>query len=115
KPDHRNEDAEARNVERKIAVGRQDVRQPGPHPVVNRVDDPPGDIGAAPIGPNTMSPVKNQERSRWLKERRKVGGKGSDTGISARCASTGFRLACAVARRMPSGRVLAFERLDKSQ
>jgi hypothetical protein len=27
-----------------------------------------------------MSPVKNQERSRWLKERWKVGEKGSDTG-----------------------------------
>jgi hypothetical protein len=32
-------------VERKIVVGRQDVRQPGPHPIVDRIDDPPGNIG----------------------------------------------------------------------
>ena len=61
-----------------------------------------------------MSPVKNQERSRWLKERWKGGRKGSDMGdLSA------LRI-----DRMPTrprgsktnaSRVLAFERLDKRQ
>jgi hypothetical protein len=32
------------------------------------------------MGPNTISPVKNQERSLWLKERWEGGGKGSGTG-----------------------------------
>ncbi|HZC97428.1 MAG TPA: hypothetical protein VE267_15115, partial [Bradyrhizobium sp.] len=36
--------------------------------------------------PNTTSPVKNQERSRWLKERWKGGEKGSDMKVSARWA-----------------------------
>jgi hypothetical protein len=68
-PDDCNEDAKLGNMERQIAVGREDVRQPGPHPIVDRVDDPPGDVGGDRNWPNTMSPVKNQERSRWTKER----------------------------------------------
>src|ERR1700722_18969319 len=44
-PDNGNEDAKPRDMERQVAVRRQDVRQPGPHPVVDRIDDPPGDIG----------------------------------------------------------------------
>jgi hypothetical protein len=61
------------------------------------------------IGPNTMSPVKNQERRRWLKERWKVGGKGSDTGnLSAlRIHGMATRL-CSC--KTNASRVLAFER-----
>ena len=52
-PDNRDEDAKAWDMERQIAVRRQDVRQPGPHPVVDRVDDPPGDIGGRPRSDRT--------------------------------------------------------------
>src|ERR1700722_15346108 len=44
-PDNGDEDAKPWNMERQVAVRRHDVRQPGPHPVVDRIDDPPGDIG----------------------------------------------------------------------
>ena len=61
-----------------------------------------------------MSPVKNQERSRWLKERWKGGEKGSDTGdLSAlRIDRMPTRL-CSC--KTNASRVLAFERLDKRQ
>ena len=72
------------------------------------------------IGPNTMSPVKNQERSRWLKERWKGGGKGSDTGDLSALRSTGRRLgqdADSPVRLQDECQAgaCAFEGLDKSQ
>jgi hypothetical protein len=43
----------------------------------------PATISPGATGPNTTSPVKNHERSRWASERWNGGGKESDMSLSA--------------------------------